>query len=390
MAPGKNPYSPGAGRRPPELAGRDEILNNALIAIHQNKSGRLANSLMFVGLRGVGKTALLNHVSEMAEKEGAITDFIEVNASERLSATITETLRSVLLKLDYVKDVNEKVKRGLRVLKSFVKAARVKYNDMEFFLDIDDEPGVADSGRLSRDLRELFIAVGEAAKARGSSIIIFIDEIHNLPADEFEALILAVHRINQLGLPVMIIGAGLPLLVKLSGDVKSYSERLFEYPDVGPLDKQEARRALTAPLQDSKIKIEEDATQAVIDQAKGYPYFLQVWGYETWNAAETSPITIKDVRKAGEAAVKRLDKNFFRVRYERLSQPQQNYAHVMAKLGPGPQKTGDIAAKMGKRAQQLGSTRDKMIAKGMIYSPEYGKVAFTVPLFDEYLNRIKV
>lgn len=389
MNPQANPYAPGAGTPPPELAGRDNVLAGARIAIERNQSGKSARSFMFVGLRGVGKTVLLNEVQAIAEEQGALTDFIEVSVHEPLSKTVIPTLRAALLKLDRIKGVSEKVKKGLRVLKSFVGAIKVKYDDVEFSVDVDAEPGVADSGTLTRDLAELFLAVGEAAKARTASIVILIDEIQNLPAEEFEALIMAVHRIDQKRLPLLVVGAGLPLLVKLSGDAKSYAERLFEYPDIGPLDPVEATRALREPAAVADVIFNDDAIEAVIEKTKGYPYFLQEWGYQSWNTAEESPITAKDVDAAGEVAVRRLDQNFFRSRYERLSDPQKAYLRAMAELGPGPHKTGDIAKTIGKQSSQLGPTRDALIISGMIYSLKYGYAAFTVPLFDEFMRRVE-
>ena len=203
MDPRINPYAPGAGTPPPELAGRDDILDEARLTIQRNKSGRSARSFMFVGLRGVGKTVLLNEVQSIAAEEGALTDFIEIgNQEQHLSKAIIDTLRAILLKLDRAKGVNSHVKTGLRVLKSFVGALKVKVEDLEFSVDIDSEQGVADSGTLSRDLPEVFIAAGDAAKARNRSIVILVDEIQSLSTKEFEALIMAVHRVNQKRLPL--------------------------------------------------------------------------------------------------------------------------------------------------------------------------------------------
>lgn len=387
MRPQSNPYAPGAGTPPPELAGRDTILADAHIAIQRNKLGMSARSFMFVGLRGVGKTVLLNEVQAMADKEGAITDFIEVNANSRLSVDIIEILRVALLKLDSIKGVSEQVKRGLRVLRSFIGAVKVKYEDIEISLDIENEPGVADSGVLTRDLTEVFVAVGEAAKARKSAVVIFIDEIQNLPAEEFEALIMAVHRTNQKVLPVMIFGAGLPSLVKLLGETKSYAERLFEYSDIGPLDEKESRRALVNPAAASKVKFVKGAVEAVTECTEGYPYFLQEWGYQAWNIATKSPITTANIRKASQLATERLDRNFFRSRYERLSHKEKGYLRAMAELGPGPHKTCDVAKITNKTIHQLSPTRDALIVKGMIYSPGYKMVAFTVPMFDKFMKR---
>ena len=390
MKPQVNPYAPGAGRPPPELAGRDAILAEARIAIQRNKLGRAARSFMFVGLRGVGKTVLLNEVRIMAEEEGFITELIEVGTKHtHLSFTIIKILRAALLRMDRSKRVSEQVKRGLRVLKSFIGAAKIKYGDIEFSIDVDEEIGVADSGMLAQDLAEVFVAVGEAAKARKTAIVILIDEIQNLPAEEFEALIMAVHRTNQRDLPIMIVGAGLPSLIKMASDAKSYAERLFEYPKINSLDRKEARRALVKPAIASKIKFENEAIEAIIEHTKGYPYFLQEWGHQVWNVATKSPITIADVRKASNLAIKRLDQNFFLSRYERLSGPQKDYLRAMAELGPGPHKAADIAKAMKKTTRQIGSTRDGLIVNGMIYSPRHGMSAFTVPMFDEFMKRAR-
>ena len=388
MNPSKNPFSPGAGMPPPELAGRDTVLSEATHVIQRKKGGHSERSFIYVGLRGVGKTVLLNEVQRIAQNENAITDFIEASANEPLSKVISASMRAALLSLDRIKGVSEKVKQGLRILKSFVSAAKIKYSDIEISLDIDAEPGVADSGTLTRDLAELFVAVGEAAKSRKASIVLLIDEIQNLPVEEFEALIMAVHRVDQKKLPVLIVGAGLPLLVKLTGEAKSYAERLFQYPDIGPLNEDEARRALVEPLLDADVHIDEDAVKLVTDKTQGYPYFIQEWGYQVWNMAETSPIKREDVVRSSKAASSRLDQNFFRSRYERLSNPQKTYLRAMAELGPGPHRSGDIAKLFGKSTSQLGTTREGLIKNGMIYSPNYGLAAFTVPLFDEYMKRV--
>lgn len=388
MNPTINPYAPGAGTPPPELAGRDSILENARLYIARNRLGKPARSFMFVGLRGVGKTVLLNEVQSIAEEEGAITEFFEVNNNSSLSVEIVASLRAALLKLDRIKGVNEQVKRGLRVLKSFVSVLRMKYKDLEFSIGVDNEIGVADSGTLSRDLADLFVAVGAAAKARKKSIVVLIDEIQNLPTEEFEALIIAVHKTNQKNLPIMIVGAGLPQLITLSANTKSYVERLFEYPTIGSLDDDAARRALIAPAMEAKVEFNEDAVNSIVQQTKGYPYFLQEWRYQAWNIAKKSPITIADIRKASKLALKRLDENFFRSRYVRLTDSQRDYLMAMSELGSGPYKTSEIAKKMGKKSSALAMTREALITSGMIYSPRWGYAEYTVPLFDEYMKRV--
>ena len=389
MDPRINPYAPGAGTPPPELAGRDDILAEARLTIQRNKSGRSARSFMFVGLRGVGKTVLLNEVQTMAEEEGALTDFIEIgNQEQSLSKAIIDTLRAILLKLDRAKGVNEHVKKGLRVLKSFVGALKVKVEDIEFSVDVDSEQGVADSGTLNRDLPEVFIAAGEAAKEHNCSIVILIDEIHSLSTKEFEALIMAVHRVNQKGFPFLVVGAGLPLLIKLAGDAKTYAERLFEYPEIGPLTPVDSRYALVKPAALADVTFQEEAITAIVTETQGYPYFLQEWGYQAWNMASSSPITTKDIEKSSAVAIDRLDQNFFRSRYERLSDSQKVYLHAMAKCGTGPYRTGQIAQALGKSPQQIATTREALINSGTIYSPRYGYASFTVPLFNDFLNRM--
>ena len=372
---------------PPALAGRDDLLDGAKVAIRRSRTGRSARSFIYVGLRGVGKTVLLNEVEHYAESVGAFTDFIEVSKNVPFASVLAATLRAALIRLDRQKGVNEKVKRGLRVLKSFVSAVKVTYQDMDVSLDFEAESGVADSGNLSRDLPELFVAVGEAARSRSASVVILIDEIQNLPRAEFEAVVMAVHRVNQTRLPILVVGAGLPLLVRLTGEAKSYAERLFEYPEVGALDESEARRALVEAAMPEGVAFDGEAVDAIVRVTGGYPYFIQEWGYQAWNVAERSPITLADVDKAGADAVARLDRNFFRSRYDRLTDMQKRYLRAMASLGEGPYTSGAIAAAMGKRTQQLGVTRQALIESGMIYTPKYGLTEFTVPLFGDFMLR---
>ena len=388
MNPDANPYAPGAGMPPPELAGRDEILENARVAIRRSKKGMPARSFIYVGLRGVGKTVLLNEVKDYAESQEALTDLIEVSKSVPLSKALVATLRAALLKLDRLKGVSEKVKRGLRVLKSFISVVKVTYQDIDVSLDLDAEAGVADSGNLSRDLPELLVAVGEAAQSRSTSVVILIDEIQNLPKDEFEALIMAVHRVNQKKLPVLIVGAGLPLLVRLTGEAKSYAERLFEYPQIGALDETEARRAIVEPATAAGVAFDDDAVARIVEVTGGYPYFIQEWGYQAWNTARASPITRSDIDRASKTAIERLDKNFFQSRYDRVADSQKTYLRAMAELGAGPYSSGAIAQVLGKKTQQLGPVRDALIQSGMIYSPKYGFNAFTVPLFEDFMRRV--
>jgi type II secretory pathway predicted ATPase ExeA len=389
MNPDTNPYAPGAGMPPPELAGREELLSNAKTAIRRTKSPKVsARSLIYVGLRGVGKTVLLNEIQHYADSQNCIADMIEASKTMPLSKALIATLRAALLKLDRQKGVSEKVKRGLRILQSFIATVKVTYADVDISLDLEPEQGVADSGDLTRDLPELFVAVGEAARSRDSSVVILIDEIQNLPMAEFEALIMAVHRVNQQRLPVLVIGAGLPLLVRLSGEAKSYAERLFEYPEIGPLSPEEATRALVDPAAAEGVAFDGAAVQRIIEATGGYPYFIQEWAYQAWNIAKKSPITLSDIELTDAVVMQRLDANFFRSRYDRLTETQKLYLRAMAEIGDEPLPTGIIAKALGKKSQQVGPVRDALIQSGMIYAPKYGQTAFTVPLFGGFMRRI--
>ena len=387
MDPLTNPYTPGAGFHPPELAGREQILANAELAIKRNAIGRPTRSVMFIGLRGVGKTVLLKEIQSIATIENTITNFFEINSKYPLAKEIIRVLQSTLLNLDRTNGVRKTVKRGLRVLKSFVSTVKIKYNDVELSVDIDKEPGTADSGNLAVDMTDVFLAVGEAAKECGSSIVIFIDEIQKTEPSDFEALISAIHQINQNILPLMVIGAGLPNTLRKSAEIKSYVERLFEFPEIGSLSCSDAKLALTRPAEKAGVKFNENAVETIVEKTKGYPYFIQEWGYQSWNVAEKSPITINDIKLAGIESTKRLDNNFFKVRYVQLTRLQQKYLKAMAKLGQENIKTGDVANILNQNSSSLSPIRRTLINNGMIYSTKYGYISFSVPLFDEHLNR---
>ena len=388
MDPLTNPFAPGAGTPPPELAGRDSILAAAELAIQRNRLCMPARSFMFIGLRGAGKTVLLNEVHRIAQSHQSISDIFEVGTNGPLVKSIMTSLRSALLHLDRA-GISGTVKHGLRVLKSFAGTVSVRYGNLEITVpDLESEPGSADSGILSRDLAELFVAVGEAAKERRTSVVLLIDEIQNLQTEEFGALIVAIHKANQKQLPILVVGAGLPSLVKLSAEAKSYAERLFEYPEVGALDDVGCRRALAGPAVKAGEAIDDDVIASVTEISRGYPYFLQEWGYQLWMTAERSPISLADMEAAQKTVTERLDRGFFRSRLDRITEPEKRYLKAMAGLGPGPNfRSGDVAAALGKKSSQLGPVRESLILKGMIFSPSYGFAAFTVPQFDDFMRR---
>lgn len=387
MDPLHNPFSPGAGTPPPELAGRDDILKQALMALARIKKGRAEKSVLLIGLRGVGKTVLLHKISEMAEEQGYKAVMIEAHENKSLPALLLPYLRQVLFSLDRGEMVSVKVKRGLRVLKSFIGGLRVKINEIEFGLDIDAERGAADSGDLEADLAEVFIALGEAAQDRNTAVAIIIDELQYLSEEELSSLIMAVHKVSQKSLPLVVIGAGLPQLVGKAGRSKSYAERLFDYPVVGPLRKEDAKKALQEPALSEGVSFTNDALDEIVRVTEGYPYFLQEWGYQAWNIAEKSPIELDVVKKATEASITRLDQSFFRVRLDRLTPREKDYLRALAELGADPQRSGDIAGKLGVEVNRVAPLRNGLIKKGMIYSPAHGDTAFTVPLFEAFMKR---
>ena len=383
----RNPFSPGAGSPPPELAGREEILEQARVLFGRVQAGRPEKSLLLTGLRGVGKTVLLNEMERMAQEAGYRTILVEAHESKPLAALVVPHLRGLLYELDRVAGAGQKARRALGVLKSFIGAIKMTVGDVEFGLDIEPEQGAADSGDLEVDLPNLFAAVAEAAQERGTAVAILIDEIQYLGTAELSALIMAMHRLQQRRLPLVLIGAGLPILPGLAGESKSYAERLFSFPDVGALDKPDAAKAIREPIEAAGERIERAALDEIVSVTKGYPYFLQEWGYQAWNLTPASPVTLAHVRQATDVATRRLDENFFRVRFDRLTPREKKYLRAMADLGSGPYRTGDIADRLGVKITTLGPVRASLIKKGMVYSPSHGDMAFTVPLFDAFMRR---
>jgi hypothetical protein len=383
----RNPFSPGAGSPPPELAGRDEILEQARVLFGRVRAGRPEKSLLLTGLRGVGKTVLLNEMERIAQQAGFRTILIEAHENKPLAALLVPHLRRLLYDLDRIAGAGEKARRGLGVLKSFIGAIKLTVGEVEFGIDVEPERGAADSGDLEVDLPNLFVAVAEAAQERRTAVAILIDEIQYLAAAELSALIMAMHRLQQRQLPLVLIGAGLPILPGLAGESKSYAERLFSFPDVGPLDEPDAAKAVREPIEEAGEAIQKSALDEIVSVTKGYPYFLQEWGYQAWNLTPASPVTLGHVRQATEVATRRLDENFFRVRFDRLTPREKKYLRAMAELGSGPYRTGDIADRLGAKITTLGPVRASLIKKGMVYSPSHGDMAFTVPLFDEFMRR---
>jgi hypothetical protein len=390
MDPILNPYSPGAGTQPPELAGREAVLADIQVTLERIRLGSPSRSSIFVGLRGVGKTVLLNRVREFAEEKGFMTIFVEAHEEKGMPLLLLPHLRKILIRLNSYEQVSEIARRGLRVLKSFASVFKVKLSlneaiDVE--LGIDPERGTADSGDLEHDFTELLIAVAEAARSRNAKICMIVDEIQYLKEQELSALIMALHQISQNGLPLVLFAAGLPLILGLAGRSKSYAERLFTFPNIGVLENQAARQAIERPANALGVVFTPESITEILERTGRYPYFLQQWGYEVWNTAKASPISRTDVELATVQAIRQLDESFFRVRFDRLTKRERDFLFAMVNVGGGQMRSGDIADKLGIKPTSIGPLRSSLIRKGMIFSPAHGDNAFTVPLFDGFLRR---
>jgi hypothetical protein len=383
-----NPYSPGAGSPPPELAGRDDIREQVRISIGRLKISNPSKSVIMVGLRGVGKTVLLDQMRKDAIASGVLSVRIEAPENRSLPALIAPQLRQALLSLSRVESAKGTANRALRALAGFAKSLKVKYNDIEVGFDFDPEPGLADNGELEGDLASLLEQVGLAARSAKTALVLFIDELQYVKEEQLAALISALHACAQGKLPITIVGAGLPQLRGMAGVAKSYAERLFDFPMIGALSESSAELAIVKPARQQGVEFEPEAVQAIISKTHGYPYFLQEWGKHAWDVATMSPITALDVQSASTFAIAALDESFFRVRFDRLTPAEKTYLRAMADLGPGPHRSGDIGDKLHRSSQSLGPCRSSLIVKGMIWSPNHGDTAFTVPLFDEFMKRI--
>jgi hypothetical protein len=380
-----NPFAPGAGLQPPELAGRDKLIDDATIDMERALDGKSPKSLMLLGLRGVGKTVLLNRLLEIADRLGFKTAKVEAPEGGRLPELLAPELRRILYALDLKVAAGSKMRDAVSTLRNFVAAFKVTVGEIEFGLE--PAPGRADTGNLQHDLPDLLIAVAEAAQERNTAVGLFIDEVQYLSTEELAAVVVSCHEIAQRSLPLYFVGAGLPQIAALAGNAKSYAERLFDYPQVDSLDPPAARAALEKPIIEAGAAIEADAIGAVLNVTRGYPYFIQEWGFRIWNAAPASPIRLSDVEDATPGVIEHLDANFFRVRFDRLTVLQQKYLRAMAELGPGPHKTGAIATTLGVEPTAVATVRQQLINKGMVWSQRHGETAFTVPMFDDFMRR---
>jgi hypothetical protein len=388
MDPRRNPYAPGAGTPPPELAGRDEVIERAAVALDRIRAGRAARSIILHGLRGVGKTVLLNRIGLDAEARGFASARIEAPENRSLPALLAPALRGTLFRLRRVEATKVGLVKAMRALAGFSSALKVKYQDIEVGLDLDPEKGLADSGDLDTDLADLIKTVGEAASERDTAVVLAVDELQYVPEEQLAALIMALHSANQAQLPITMVAAGLPQLVGQTGRARSYAERLFEFVSIDRLDAAAATAALCVPAKREGVDFSGSAIGVILGHTLGYPYFLQEWGRHSWNVAAASPIGQDDAERATHEAVAELDAGFFRIRFDRLTPAERRYLRAMAELGAGPHRSGDIADRMRRNVTSVAPVRNGLIAKGMLFSPAHGDTAFTVPLFDGFMKRI--
>ena len=387
MDPVHNPYAPGAGAPPPELAGRAEIRSQADIALRRLAIGRASKGIILYGLRGVGKTVLLNQIRMDAEMAGFMTASIELPERRSLPAQLATALDYALRSLSRRTAAREAARHALRVLAGFVGAWQLTYQDISVNLNVEPEPGVADSGDLDFDLPELLGAVGLAAQSGETCVALFIDEMQYCPIDQLQLLLAGLHQATQRQLPLGLIGAGLPQVRGRVGEAKTYAERQFDFYEIGSLSDDEARLALARPAEAEGVHYDTDALAEIVARTQGFPYFLQEWGKHVWNVADLSPIAVAEVERASERAEQALDDGFFGVRMDRLTPAEHRYVRAMARLGSGPYRSGEIAEALGRKLSSVAPTRQRLIDKGVVWSPNHGQVAFTVPLFDEFITR---
>lgn len=385
----RNPFAPSAGRRPPELAGRDDVIEAAQVAAQRVALGKYARPTMLLGLRGTGKTVLLNEFGKIGHQHNVLVSAIEAPEQASLAKLIIPEMRRILRSLSTIEAAKHLAAKGLRGLRNFASILKIEISGIGIGIEgaSDPEPGLADSGDIQFDLPELFVLLGEAAKSAGKGWLLLIDEVQYLNDNDLSALIVSLHKVSQSDLPIAFAGAGLPQVARLAGEAKSYAERLFTYPAIGPLSQEAAEIALIRPIHAEGAQIDPDAVKHIVDATQGYPFFLQEWGAKAWDIAVGPNISLEDVRLAGALATASLDEGFFKVRLDRLTRAETNFVVAMAELGNDPVSLADIAKKLGRKPQSLSPARASIIHKGMIYSAEHGFLEFTVPLFADFMRR---
>jgi len=387
MDPRKNPYAPGAGTKPPALVGRDAQIESFDVLLERLENGYAEQSMIITGLRGVGKTVLLDVFREKAEERNWATVEWEVEKNAPFGSKISSQVRRALLQIAPKARWTDRARRAAAILKSF----SITFNPdgaMTAGLDVEALAGAGDSGTIAEDLTDLFVALGDAAHEQNTGVIFLLDEIQYLKSTELEALIAALHKCARRSLPITLVGAGLPQIPRLAGEAKSYSERLFQFPRIGELNPEDdARDALILPVQALGFDYDADAVDFVVEYTQGYPYFLQVFGKFLWDEASDSPITLFDATQILPLVEAMLDQSFFRVRADRTTELELKYLYAMAELGPDPHRASEVAKRILRTTEQAGPIRSRLIDKGLLYTPGHGFAAFTVPQFDRYMLR---
>lgn len=394
MDPVRNPYAPGAGQRPPELAGREREVRQFEVVLERVARGRPERSLVLTGLRGVGKTVMLNTFRSLAIQRMWGTGKIEARPDQSIRRPVAAALHMALRELGPRHRAPERIEHVLGVLKAFAQAKSEEPGKAgkggprwQPGIEAPAVRGRADSGDLEIDLVELFVDASSIATDLGVGIAVFIDEMQDIPPDDISALCTACHELAQIGGPLIVVGAGLPHLPAVLSASKSYSERLFRYTRIDRLARSAADHALTAPALLENVAFEPEALHALYDASDGYPYFVQAYGKVTWDLALHSPITAEDVKVAAPEAEEELAVGFFGSRFERATPAERDYMRAMAALGDDPVATNEVASSLGRRPSSLSPARDSLIKKGLIYSAERGLIAFTVPHFGDFLRR---
>lgn len=379
----RNPYTPDMGAHPPFLAGRDAELAYFDEMLAQLGAGGTQKHLILTGLRGVGKTTLLNEFEAACEAIGWPGEVRELAEGSQIGHVVAKSSRKALLQMSATKRAGSAVRRALQALNAFT----LTLGDATLRFDVDPLEGVADSGDLAEDLRDLLVEVGIAARENACGFALILDEMQNLSRRDLGALIVGLHRAKQKNLPVALVGGGLPLLPELTGEAKSYAERGFEFRPVGALDHAAARAALEEPARAQGVSWERPAVERVIDLTKGYPYFLQEYGRAVWRVADGASIRLDDVKAAEAVAGEYLDQNFFSQRIGKLPATERGYLSAIAWQGDGPQRTADVARALGKDPGSVSTIRERLLKAGLIYAPSRGEIDFTVPLCADYIRR---
>lgn len=380
-----NPFTPGAGALPPELAGRTQVIEDGRVLAGRTLLGRYEKGLMLIGLRGVGKTVLLKHLAEAARREKIVPVTVEVRNSKNDMEELSLRLREALSLIDFGCKMKAKVHYAFSVLRNFVKTFSLNIGD--FGLSVETAPGVAGSGNMEFDLSEVLLACAQAAKESDTAIGLYVDEFQNLELPAMRGMIVALHRAAQEALPLYLVGSGLPSIRGLVGKSKTYAERMFNYAEIGALTEEESAAAIAIPLNENGLGIAADALSAIYVQTKGYPYFLQEFGYQIWIDASGREITASDIARISSCVQDRLDGNFFDVRFDRVSNSERQFLRAMAD-GPDAVEIAAVAERMGRTVAALSPMRASLIRKGMLYSPAHGQIAYTVPQFGEYMKRV--